>query len=79
MKGRILLVEDDETFRGVLQTILEDDGHEVHTASDGSAGLHLLRRESFDLIISDLKMPGLGGLELLRETRNDPSPPGSFS
>ncbi len=75
MKGRILLVEDDESFRGFLQTILEDDGHEVHTAGDGNAGLRLLRRESFDLVISDLKMPGLSGLELFRATRNDPAPP----
>jgi two-component system response regulator AtoC len=75
MKGRILLVEDDETFRGVLQTILEDDGHEVQAAGDGIVGLRLLRGESFDLVISDLKMPGLSGLELFRETRNDPSPP----
>src|SRR5512146_2775337 len=75
MKGRILLIEDDETFRGFLQTILEDDGHEVQTAGDGISGLSLLRRENFDLVISDLKMPGLNGLELFRETRNDPAPP----
>ena len=75
MKGRILLVEDDETFRSFLCTILEDDGHEVKTAEDGVKGLRLLRQESFDLVISDLKMPGKGGLELFRETRNDPNPP----
>ena len=75
MKGRILLVEDDETFRSFLRTILEDDGHEVKTAEDGVKGLRLLRQENFDLVISDLKMPGKGGLELFRETRNDPDPP----
>lgn len=75
MKGRILLVEDDETFRGFLRTILEDEGHEVKTAEDGVKGLSLLRHEQFDLVISDLKMPGKGGLELFRETRNDPAPP----
>ncbi len=75
MQGRILLVEDDETFRSFLLTILEDDGHEVLAAGDGIAGLGLLRRESFDLVISDLKMPGLSGLELFRETRTDPAPP----
>ncbi len=75
MRGRILLVEDDETFSSFMQTILEDDGHEVLAARDGITGLALLRRENFDLVISDLKMPGLGGLELFRETRNDPSPP----
>ena len=75
MKGRILLVEDDETFRSLLQTILEDDGHEVLTAEDGLIGLRLLRRESFDLVVTDLKLPGKNGLELFRETRQDPNPP----
>ncbi|MBT0663037.1 sigma-54 dependent transcriptional regulator [Geobacter pelophilus] len=75
MKGRILLVEDDETFRSLLQTILEDDGHEVLTADDGLKGLQLIRSKSFDLVVSDLKMPGKTGLELFRETRIDPNPP----
>ena len=75
MKGRILLVEDDETFRGFLQTVLEDEGHEVSTAEDGLEGLRVLQRENFDLVISDLKMPGKSGLELFRETRQDASPP----
>ncbi len=75
MTGRILLVEDDETFRGFLQTILEDAGHEVQEAADSLKGARLLRRESFDLVISDLKMPGKSGLELFRETRQEPNPP----
>jgi DNA-binding NtrC family response regulator len=75
MKGRILLVEDDETFAGFVQMILEEDGHEVKSARNGLEGEALLRRENFDLVISDLKMPGKSGLELFRETRNDPDPP----
>jgi two-component system response regulator AtoC len=75
MKGRILLVEDDETFAGFVQMILEEDGHEVKSARNGLEGESLLRRENFDLVISDLKMPGKSGLELFRETRNDPDPP----
>ncbi|HJV37102.1 sigma-54 dependent transcriptional regulator [Geomonas sp.] len=75
MKGNILLVEDDDTFRSFLKTIIEDDGHEVETAADGSAGLRLLRKRNFDLVVSDLKMPGKSGLELFRATRNDPDPP----
>ncbi len=75
MTGRILLVEDDETFRSFLQLILEEAGHEVRSAADGLQGLSLLRRENFDLVISDLKMPGKSGLELFRETRHDPGPP----
>jgi len=75
MKGRILLVEDDETFRGFVQTILEDEGYEVLTAADGLKGLQLIRKESFDLVLTDLKLPGKSGMELFRETRLDPNPP----
>lgn len=75
MKGCILVVEDDATFRSFLQTILQDDGHEVQTAADGVQGLRLLRQGNFDLVVSDLKMPGKSGLELFREARNDPGAP----
>ena len=78
-KGCILLIEDDETFRSFLQTILEDEGYEVRLAGDGREGDRVLARESFDLVITDLKMPGKSGLELFRETRQDPgSPPFIF-
>lgn len=75
MKGRILLVEDDETFRGFVQTILEDEGYEVLTATDGIKGSAMIRSESLDLVVTDLKMPGKSGLELFRDTKLDPSPP----
>ena len=75
MVGRILLIEDNETFRNFLKTILEDAGHEVLAAEDGRRGLRLLRQENFDLVVSDLKMPGKSGLEVFRETRQDPNPP----
>lgn len=72
MTGRILLVEDDDTFRSFVQTILEDEGYEVRIARDGREGWQLLAKENFDLVISDLKMPGKSGLELFRESRQDP-------
>ncbi len=75
MTGRILVVEDDATFRGFLQVILTEAGHDVSTAAEGLKGLELLRRENFDLVISDLKMPGKSGLEIFRETRQDTAPP----
>lgn len=75
MKGRILLVEDDKTFRSFLKTILEDDGHEVLAAEDGLKGLRLLRQENFDLVVTDLKMPGKTGLELFIDSKSDPNPP----
>ena len=57
MKGRILLVEDDETFGSFVRTILEDEEYEVRIAGDGREGGQLLARENFDLVITDLKMP----------------------
>ncbi len=76
MTGRILIVEDDTTFRGLLTAILEDAGHEVTQAGDGAAGLAKLQQESFDLVLSDLKMPKMGGLELFQASRHElGSPP----
>ncbi len=69
--GRILIVEDDATFRGLLAAILEEAGHLVTLATDGKEGLALLRRQTFDLVLSDLKMPKLGGLELYRGAREE--------
>lgn len=75
MSGRILIVEDDATFRGLLTAILEDAGHEVVQAADGAAGLARLQQESFDLVLSDLKMPRMGGIELFQASRQDLSAP----
>ena len=75
MKGNILVVEDDNTFGSFLQTILQDDGHEVQVEADGIKALRLIRQGCFDLVVSDLKLPGKSGLDLFRETRIDPSAP----
>jgi DNA-binding NtrC family response regulator len=75
MKGRILLVEDDENFRAFLYTVLKDDGYEVSTASDGLSGLRMIRREQFDLVLSDMRMPGKSGLELFKEAMQEAEPP----
>ncbi|NTV15072.1 MAG: sigma-54-dependent Fis family transcriptional regulator [Desulfobulbaceae bacterium] len=71
MTGKILIVEDDRTFRGLLATILEEMGHQVSLAGDGAEGLAQLRQQAFDLVLSDLKMPQLGGLELFRAAREE--------
>lgn len=66
--ARILLVEDDPTFRSLLVTILKDQGYETVEKEDGKAALMMLQRQSFDLVLSDLRLPGLGGLELYRKS-----------
>lgn len=67
----ILLVEDDATFRSLLAAILEDEGYELEERSDGRKALELLRRRSFDLVLSDLRLPGLSGLELFRSATSE--------
>jgi len=64
--ARILLVEDDTMFRSLLAAILEDEGYELVEREDGKAALMTLQRQSFDLVLSDLRLPGLNGLELFR-------------
>jgi DNA-binding NtrC family response regulator len=64
--ARILLVEDDATFRSLLTAILEGEGYAVTEREDGKAALLTLQRQSFDLVLSDLRLPGLNGLDLFR-------------
>ena len=62
--GRILLVDDDETLLELLKLILTSRGHEVTTAVDGQEAIELLQTERFDLIITDIVMPRMGGSQL---------------
>ena len=63
--ARILVVDDDENLRWVLQTQLEDMGYVVSTASDGNQAIAAVEKEPPALVLTDLKMPGLSGMELL--------------
>jgi CheY-like chemotaxis protein len=68
---RILIVEDDVPLRSMLRALLKAEGHRVAEAGDGSVGLRALRAGAFDLLLCDLFMPGLDGLETLRDVRRD--------
>ncbi|MFO0681009.1 MAG: response regulator [Sandaracinus sp.] len=63
---RILVVDDEQVIREILADFLAMEGFDVRTAEDGSAALVELSRSSYDLVLSDLKMPNMGGLELLQ-------------
>jgi two-component system response regulator AtoC len=63
---QILVVDDEPNLRKVLSAQLERDGYDVHTAEDGQQGLDLLAENHIDLVITDLRMPRLDGMELLR-------------
>ncbi|HVM94817.1 MAG TPA: sigma-54 dependent transcriptional regulator [Candidatus Acidoferrales bacterium] len=67
--ARILVVDDEEGIRSFLAEALALDGHAVEQAGDGEEAWQRLARESFDLLVTDLKMPRLDGLELVRRVR----------
>jgi CheY-like chemotaxis protein/anti-sigma regulatory factor (Ser/Thr protein kinase) len=72
---RILVVDDDRTTLRMLRLQLEGAGHRVETARDGAAGLARLARTRFDLVLLDVWMPGMDGLEVLSRLRGAPSRP----
>jgi CheY-like chemotaxis protein len=65
----ILLIDDEEQVRTLFQVALEDVGYRVLTAESGSQGLRLLQHQEVDLILVDIFMPGMDGLELLQLLR----------
>ncbi len=65
MKKKILLVEDNEVLREAIKKFLELRGYEVMTAGDGLEAMVILRRQHFDLIITDFLMPKINGMELI--------------
>jgi DNA-binding NtrC family response regulator len=67
--ARILLIDDDEAVRGSTARLLELMGHEVLTAEHGEAGLRVWREHGADLVITDVCMPGMNGLEVIVELR----------
>jgi DNA-binding NtrC family response regulator len=69
-KGRILVVDDDPSLRRVLQAQLEQEGYEVAVAVSAQQTLSVLELRPFDLVITDLRMPGMSGLELLKHARS---------
>ena len=69
--SKILIIEDEEPIRRVLVRILtdEDSSFEIHEASDGKKGLDLIKNDDYDLVLCDIKMPKVDGIELLQRTR----------
>ena len=64
-KGRIVVIDDEVNAAAALETLLREDGYEVARANDGRAGLQLLEKNEPDVVLTDLRMPGMDGLELL--------------
>jgi len=66
---RVLLVEDDDDNRELMAEVLEGAGYQVLTAASGSAGLRILAEHSVDVVVTDVGMPGMGGLEVARAAK----------
>jgi response regulator RpfG family c-di-GMP phosphodiesterase len=71
---RILVVDDEKVIREILADFLNMEGYVVHTVEDGAEALKELHRRSYNLVISDLKMPNMGGLELIQNITEESLP-----
>lgn len=71
MKGRMLVIDDEKAFCSFLRCLFNQDGYAVETARNGIDGLARARAQKFDVIITDLIMPDLGGIEIIARLRAD--------
>lgn len=69
MTCRMLIVDDEETIRWALSELFMQDGFGVHLAADGDEAIALLEGEPYDYLITDLKMPGRSGIDVVRQAR----------
>lgn len=67
-EAKILIVEDEKSLREVIKILLEEEGYAVCTAKNGTEGIEWLGKDIFDLIITDIKMPGADGFQILKKT-----------
>jgi DNA-binding NtrC family response regulator len=65
-KGRVLVIEDEQSVADALRLIMEDEGYEVASAGSARVGLEQHTRGEFDLVITDVNLPDISGLEVLR-------------
>jgi len=70
---RILVVDDNQSLVKIAEHLLQREGYEVSTAFDGTEGIQKAQREKPDLILLDIKMPGIDGYEVCRQLQLDPN------
>lgn len=72
--AKILIIDDERAIRNTLKDILEFEGYEVNTAEDGEQGVNMAKKDSYDLIYTDIKMPKMDGMEVLDNLSDLPCP-----
>jgi len=70
MMKNILIIDDNEDILGIFKQLLVEEGFSVSTAKNGITGIELFRKESFDLVITDIHMPGISGLDVIKRINN---------
>jgi len=70
----ILVVDDEPDVRELVETLLAGQGYEIHGADGGKAALERLAQHSYDVVVSDLRMPGVDGIAVYRAVQNQPTP-----
>lgn len=71
MKPRILVIDDEESIREFLDIMLKKEGYDVSLAEDGQVAVDIIKKKNFDMIISDLQMPNMTGMQVLEHVKNN--------
>lgn len=69
LPGHILVIDDDEQVCAIIKKILETHGHQVHTVGSGARALEQIRKNPYDIVITDIRLPDVNGMDVLREAR----------
>ena len=72
-RSRVLVADDTESVRSLFARLLSTDGHDVVSAPDGRTALESIQRDRPDVILLDVEMPGMSGLEVCRRLKADPA------
>jgi len=70
-KGKVLVVDDQPMVRETIEDILNREGYDITSVSNGEDALALMRKKKFDVLLSDIRMPGMSGLDLIEKARRE--------
>ncbi len=70
MSAKVLIVDDEKVIRDSMEVLLKDEGYKAETAPDGEEALGKIKEENYDIIITDIKMPKIDGIELMQQAKN---------